>query len=182
MKKYKKHILVFNLILILGYFGFSVFKKQTILDSGTLVLLELTPVDPRSLMQGDYMRLQYKMTQESLKETSWDIQDSLAMRYEVVDPWYTRAPKQGYVVVELDTVSVGHFVGLYDKDQGLKKNQIRIQYHKPSWSVRIGAESFFFEEGMADRYEQAHYGGLKVDDKGHSVLVGLYTKDRILIK
>ena len=59
MKKYSRILIIVNLILLLGYFNWSVYKKEQILKDGRLVLLQLVPVDPRSLMQGDYMRLNY---------------------------------------------------------------------------------------------------------------------------
>ena len=62
MKKYKWAIIVVNLILLLAYFNYSVFQKERILKDGKLILLELAPVDPRSLMQGDYMELWYKIS------------------------------------------------------------------------------------------------------------------------
>ncbi|MFX7329222.1 GDYXXLXY domain-containing protein, partial [Acinetobacter baumannii] len=34
-------------------------QKEMLLKEGQLVLLPLAPVDPRSLMQGDYMALRY---------------------------------------------------------------------------------------------------------------------------
>jgi len=43
--------------------------------------------------------------------------------------------------------------------------------------MNIGAESFFFEEGQAEKYEKATYGALKVDHKGNSILVGLYNEN-----
>ncbi len=53
-----------------------------------------------------------------------------------------------------------------------------LGYTAGKWSLHIGAESFFFEEGQADKYEKAKYGGLKVDGKGNSLLVGLYDEKR----
>jgi uncharacterized membrane-anchored protein len=47
--------------------------------------------------------------------------------------------------------------------------------------MHIGAESYFFEEGQAKKFEVARYGGIKVDDAGNSVLVGLYDKNHKLI-
>ncbi|MFT6791681.1 MAG: hypothetical protein ACJA04_000891 [Cellvibrionaceae bacterium] len=44
-------------ILVLGVLNYGIYQKQKIKDHGEIVLLELAPVDPRSLMQGDYMRL-----------------------------------------------------------------------------------------------------------------------------
>ena len=56
MKKYSRILIIANLILLLGYFNWSVYKKEQTLKDGQLILLQLAPVDPRSLMQGDYMR------------------------------------------------------------------------------------------------------------------------------
>ena len=66
MKKYSRILIIANLILLLGYFNWSVYKKEQILKDGRLVLLQLVPVDPRSLMQGDYMRLSYKEASSDL--------------------------------------------------------------------------------------------------------------------
>lgn len=37
-----------------------------------------------------------------------------------------------------------------------------------------GAESFFFQEEHAEKYEKAKYGGVKIDINGNSLLIGLY--------
>ena len=42
------------------------------------------------------------------------------------------------------------------------------------WNINIGAESYFFQEGHAERYERAKYGAVKIDKSGNSLLVGLY--------
>ena len=60
MKKYSRILIIANLILLLGYFNWSVYQKEQTLKEGQLVLLQLAPVDPRSLMQGDYMGLTIK--------------------------------------------------------------------------------------------------------------------------
>ena len=62
MKKYKWIIILINLIILLCLFNNSILKKEELLSNGQLVLLELAPVDPRSLMQGDYMRLRYAIS------------------------------------------------------------------------------------------------------------------------
>lgn len=65
MKKYSRILIIANLILLLGYFNWSVFQKEQTLKDGQLVLLPLAPVDPRSLMQGDYMNLNYEISSSS---------------------------------------------------------------------------------------------------------------------
>ena len=64
MKKYKWIIILLNLILLMVYFIHSIVKKEELLKDGQLVLFELAPVDPRSLMQGDYMTLRYKISED----------------------------------------------------------------------------------------------------------------------
>lgn len=61
MSKNYKIVLATNLILVLVFFAFSVMQKETLIAKGTEVLLRLAPVDPRSLMQGDYMALNYEV-------------------------------------------------------------------------------------------------------------------------
>src|SRR5882672_8284017 len=50
---------------ILALVGFSIAGKERQLVSGKVVYLELAPVDPRSLMQGDYMALRFKIANDA---------------------------------------------------------------------------------------------------------------------
>ena len=157
MKKYKWVIIV-NLIVVLIFFNLSVVKKENILSDGKLILLELAPVDPRSLMQGDYMDLRYAIGD---------------------DVKYVKNLKRGFLVVELQENGVAERRRVQEKVTKLNKNEYLIEFNKREWSgIQIGAESFFFQEGDAEKYEKAKYGGLKVDNKGNSVLIGLYDENR----
>jgi uncharacterized membrane-anchored protein len=61
----------------------------------------------------------------------------------------------------------------------LNEDEMLIKYNAPDRrNVNIGAESFFFQEGHAEKYEQAKYGGIKIDGKGNSLLIGLYDEQR----
>lgn len=153
-------IILVNLVLVLVFFNLSVKDKEEILEDGELVLLKLAPVDPRSLMQGDYMRLNYAISQ---------VEDLDGME------------SKGYAVVRLDSQQVAQLVRYQSDEEPLKKGEYLIKYHKGEWTLNLGAESYFFEEGQAENYEKAEYGGLKVDANGNSVLVGLYDRERQLI-
>lgn len=157
----KRNIFILlNLVLLLGFFNWSVWQKEETLAKGRLILLELAPVDPRSLMQGDYMRLSYAISQ--VPEL-----DSLQHR--------------GYAVVRVGEGGVAHLVRYQDKSAPLAKGEQLLKYFKGDWSLNIGAESYFFEEGQGPLFEQAKFGGLKVDDSGNSILVGLYDAQKQLI-
>jgi len=162
MSKYKWIIVILNLIAVLAFFNYSVIKKEKTLSSGQLVLLELAPVDPRSLMQGDYMQLDYAISQ---------------------DVTIINLPKRGYCVVKLDADGVGRRLRLQPELTPHEEGEYLIRYNAQQYiGIRIGAESYFFQEGNATKYEKARYGGIRVDDKGHSVLVGLYDEACNLIE
>lgn len=156
-----KWILLLNLILLFIYFFYSVAGKEKLLSEGELVLLELAPVDPRSLMQGDYMRLNYQIATEYQEDS---------------------IPKRGYIVVELDKNQVAKPLRVQSGKEPLKSSEHLINYTSSNWRINIGAESYFFEEGQATKFDSARYGGLKINRNGNSLLIGLYDKDLNLIK
>lgn len=175
--KIKKYIIVLNLLGVLFYFGKAVYQKERVLKDGKLVLLELAPVDPRSLIQGDYMRLTYKASGEVLESVRSSRADTLTTIFESNN----EIPKRGSLVLQLDSLGVGRGVRIYDEGVHLLKNELVVRYFKPSWSLNIGAESYFFQEGEGEKFESAKYGGIRVDKNGNSVLVGLYDSNRKLI-
>ena len=161
MKKYKGIIILLNLIILLIFFNSSLVEKEEILSDGTLVLLKLAPVDPRSLMQGDYMSLRYEIAN--------DVNTAdLAVR--------------GYCVLKTDSENIATRVRFQEEQTPVNEGEILIKYRLTRGQPFIGAESYFFEEGKAEKFEQAVYGGLKVDEEGNSILTGLYDKEQRLIE
>lgn len=52
-----------------------------------------------------------------------------------------------------------------------------IKYRKGRYSrLKLGAESFLFEEGSVELYQKAVYGGLRIDKNGNSIQTGLYER------
>ncbi|HRO76377.1 MAG TPA: GDYXXLXY domain-containing protein [Crocinitomicaceae bacterium] len=159
MKKYSRIIIVLNLALLLLYFNYSVNKKEELLANGQLILLELAPVDPRSLIQGDYMRLRY-----AISEINYETRKEM--------------PKRGYCVVTLDSNGKANRVRLQEKLTPLNQGEQLIEYTSSDrGDINIGSESFFFQEGQAKKYEKAKYGGIKIDKNGNSLLIGLYDEE-----
>ncbi len=162
MKRYKWIIIWLNLIILLVYFNYSVAKKEELFKDGQLILLELAPVDPRSLMQGDYMALRYKISENISSDT---------------------IPKRGYCVVRLNSNGVAQKIRFQKNTTPLNSGEYVIEFTSPNkWNINIGAESFFFQEGHAKKYENAKYGGLKIDKKGNSLLIGLYDEQLKVIR
>ncbi|WIG99046.1 GDYXXLXY domain-containing protein [Myxococcus sp. SDU36] len=136
-----------------------VIQKEHVLRSGTPVLLELAPVDPRSLIQGDYMVLDYAISRERSASP-------------------TPPATDGNLVLRLDAKGVGTFVRFDTPDTPLAPSELKLRYRLRKGRYRLGAEAFFFQEGHAGRYEGARYGELRVADSGSSVLVGLRDAQR----
>ena len=158
MSKKYKIVLAANLILVLAFFAFSVMQKETLIAKGTEVLLRLAPVDPRSLMQGDYMALNYQILQEISYKS-----------------------KSGYVVVKLGSDNVAEFVRIQD-GKDVNDGEFIIRYKRHNGRLTIGADNYFFQEGSGQKYEKAKYGLLKVDSDGNSILIGLCNDDGLLIE
>ncbi|WP_114789799.1 GDYXXLXY domain-containing protein [Niabella yanshanensis] len=132
--------------------------QEELLKDGQLVLLPLAPVAPRSLMQGDYMSLRYAISAELDTDT---------------------ISKRGYCVVRLESNGVASRVRFQKAPLPGHSGEQLIGYTAPdNWNVNIGAESFLFEEGQAEKYDGAKYGALRVDKNGNSLLVGLYDEGK----
>ncbi len=139
-------------VIVLAGVNFEIYQKEQLLIEGTTILLELAPVDPRSLIQGDYMVLRYKIAR-------------LEALYE--------AKQDGYLVIERNEDQIAQFKRIYDENTALEAGSLLLRFRKRGSEIRLGAESFFFQEGHAKYYENARYGELKVTPSGESVLVGL---------
>lgn len=150
-----RNVLVLGgLLLALAVPAAVVVQKERLLADGTPVLLELAPVDPRSLIQGDYMALDYAIARQ--------LADSVA-----------RWPRTGRLVVTRDPAGVARFVRRHDDGAPLAAGEQLLVYRTRGTQLRVGSDAFHFQEGDAPRYAGARYGELRVARDGESVLVGL---------
>ncbi len=143
-------------LCVLVVINVAIFQKEQILKNGDIALLALVPVDPRSLMQGDYMNLRYKIERTVLEASRASAEDS----------------EQGYFVVNLDAQQVASFAGSY-QGQALAENQLKMLFRIRDNRLKLATHAFFFEEGSAALYESAKYGEFRVDSKGHLLLNNL---------
>jgi uncharacterized membrane-anchored protein len=168
MRKISWVITAINAVALLAYFNYSIAQKNKVVNSAKLVLLQLAPVDPRSLMQGDYMQLRYAITQDTNLQKYFGTTET--------NKYQNSFAKRGFIVVILDSNNVATFKRFAAAATPLNNGEVAIKYTAPngSWDIKLGAESYFFEEGKSEKYAKARYGALKVDTKGNSVLIGLY--------
>ena len=157
-----------SLLIILGIVNWSIAGKEEHLAEGKIVYLALAPVDPRSLMQGDYMALNF-----GLATAVYDALPKEPTRQR----WrHDVAASDGFVVVTLDERSIGSFKALYT-DQALSKDERLMRYRVRNGAVQFATNAFFFQEGHGKYYELARFGQFRLDDQGELLLTAMYDQD-----
>lgn len=152
------------LVLSLGLINRSVYELETAFSQARAIYLPLGPVDPRSLIQGDYMRLAFR---ESLYPSAEEI---VAM------------PKEGEVFLKLDADNVASFSRVAKPGDAAAEDEIRIDYRKTSFgSLRYAPDSFFFQEGEAEAFGAARFAVILVAEDGRTRLVALADEHRVII-
>src|SRR6266511_2168112 len=111
---------------VLALVDFSIVGKERQLESGKVAYLELAPMDPRSLMQGDYMALRFRIAQ--------DLDGHTADR---------RMP------LHLDERRVATV------DKSSSAPPLRMRYRMRNGQVWLGTNAYFFEESSAERFADA---------------------------
>lgn len=130
-------------------------QKEHQLATGESIYFELAPVDPRSLMQGDYMRLDYAVAREAEKTAKPDA-------------------RVGSLVVTVDERGVAQFAR-QGQDAGPTERIVR--WKRKDNQLVVGADAFYFQEGQRDHFEAARFADIKVGGDGRTLLVGLLDAD-----
>lgn len=143
-------------LAILAGINLTVWRFERAMSHGEVVLLRLAPVDPRSLMQGDYMRLNYEIARE------------LASR----DTRATQDKGSDTLVIRLDAHQVASLVADGKPDR-LASDERLLQVHQSDRQWLIGPDAYFFEEKTGAQYETARYGEFRLQADGKTLLVGL---------
>lgn len=161
MKKFVYIIVSLWLVLICSF----VVKQEFTLKTGREVLLKTVPVDPRDLLRGDYVILNYEVAQI---------------------PSYFRdygENKTVYVMLRTDKKNIAHFDGITDKQPKslfLKgrtgKCQTIIPFYRSGRCVNFGIESYFVKEGTGRELERDLRNGalvkVAIDKNGNAKVKG----------
>lgn len=163
------------ILLALVAVNTGIWQKEQLLKQGEVMILQLAPVDPRSLMQGDYMALNYAITRPLQLELYQQRQVCISV------PSTPCLPLSGKIIVDLDTqrqVTQARF----DQGEPLKANQLRVKYHMNSGSLTVGTNAYFFQEGHGERFAHARYGAFRVGKDGTALLTAMLDEDGEVIE
>ena len=164
---YRK-IAIAALIAVLAVINWSIAGKEKHLHDGQIVYLQLAPVDPRSLMQGDYMALRFTIADQ--------IYQTLPKKQQY-DSWsHNVDASDGYVVVNLNKKNIASYRRIYQQ-QPLENSELLLRYRVRNGAVKFASNAFFFQEGDGKQYQAAHYGQFRVNKDGDLLLSALFDKD-----
>lgn len=159
-----RSVLVIACTVILGALNFMVFAKERIISEGASVYLALAPVDPRAILQGDFMTLRFDLAAQLERNQSLASGDPQmpAANGAIANGEFRTAD------ITLDARSVAMLA-----TPGASQ-ELRIRYRNRGGTVWLGTNAFFFQEGDAARFEQARFGHFKLSKgSGEAILVGL---------
>ena len=129
----------------------SIVQKEAVAAAGTTLFVELEPIDPRSLMQGDYMGLSFKIG--NLPDAD------VAERPRALVG--TRDERGVWTVERADDATP------------LQPDEIKINLSGTAPHPIFVTNAWSFKEGEAKRWQAARFGELRVKPDGSAVLIGM---------
>ncbi len=147
--------IVITLLAILAVANLGIRDKEVLIRDGQPVFVELAPVDPRSLMQGDFMRINF-----DVPGTPAERSVGLLRR------------ERPFVVAQRDERGIARLQRI-DDGTPLAVGELRIQLTPKDGRWILVSDAWFFAEGEAARWQRAKYGEFRVDAQGRALLVGL---------
>ena len=147
-------------LAVLAAANATVFQRERLLAEGRVAILELAPLDPRSLMQGDYMALRFRLAQEADVRRASGAEDH-----------------DGRLVVNPDAQGVARFVRR-DGPEPLRDGEFALRYRVRHGEMKFATNAFFFQEGHGPRYARARYGEFRVAPSGEMLLTHLLDENR----
>lgn len=159
-----------GLALVLVVANGGIWQREKLLATGKVVILELAPVDPRSLMQGDYMALNFAASRDITRLR-------LGGERQFEDETLPGFEPDGYVMLQADSRGVATPLRIQPDVHPHAETEVPLRYRVRDSSVRIVTNAYFFPEGEAKRYEVARYGELRVAENGEALLVRMLGED-----
>jgi uncharacterized membrane-anchored protein len=137
-------------ILVLAVTNTAIWQKESLIQNGDLVYVELALSDPRSLIQGDYMRLNFALP--------WPKCDILLGCGQFATPTAVVARVDGRRIAQLPRFYYGGPLAL---------GEFLVELVLKSNGLTIVTDAWYFKEGEAKRWSRARYGEFRVTPDGN---------------
>jgi uncharacterized membrane-anchored protein len=148
-------LIALGALATLAVANLGIWQKERLIAQGQRIFVELAPVDPRSLMQGDYMRLNFRIP--PAVESEFD----------------QLGPRRPLVVARHDARGVATLLRIEQVGETLAEDELRLELTPKNGRWTLVSDAWFFKEGEAARWQVAHYGEFRVAADGGALLVGM---------
>ena len=162
------------LIALLGAVNYKVQQFEDVLATGKPVVLKIAPADPRSLMQGDYMVLNYAILSD-LQQSQFSSESNETTGIDELSP----SGKKAYILVHLDK---NHVATLCEAQSEIPTDfkhctpNVYLPIRYKGWLPELPSQDYFFAEGKGEYYAQSEYAEYRFKD-GILLLARLLDKD-----
>ena len=150
-------------VLSLAAINYDVAQKERVISDGQKIYIRIVPRDPRSLMQGDYMALNFDLPP--------------AIRAALDDPDRPPGPMQNpshaLVVAKLDERGIASILRLAASQETLASGELLLPLKNMEGDWVVVTNAFFFAEGKGGALRAARFGEFRVLPGGKALLVGL---------
>ena len=162
--RWSSALLLAGLLMALGSVLWDVRGKEQVIAQGQKIYIPLMPIDPRSLMQGDYMALRFAIPpqlQQQLSEsaTGWTLQS-------------TRL-----AIASINTQGIAQLQRLAQTGQAANQtpnqNEITVPLKLLKGQWVVVTDAFFFPEGQGTPFQNARFGEFRALPDGRMLLVGV---------
>ena len=133
----------------------AIWQKQELIARGQPVFVALAPVDPRSLMQGDYMRLNFSVPRDLL------------------DAPPSATAERPKVVARRDARGVASLTRVLKQGEVLAADEFLFELTPKGGGWILVSDAWFFREGEAELWAKARFGEFRVMPDGRALLVGM---------
>ena len=172
VSKVKPLVALAVVLLILIPLNYKVQQFEDVLATGKPVVLKIAPVDPRSLMQGDYMALSYAILND-IRANLNESEDGVILAKE------KKHPNKVYALIHQDEQGVATLCRVEDSLPNDFKDcaaDVYLPVNNFKWLPELPSQEYFFAEGKGQHYAQAEYAEYRFKD-GILLLARLLDKD-----
>lgn len=143
-----------------GVFASALVEKEAILKQGETIYIALVPVDPRAIMQGDYMALRFALP------------DANAVFRRA-----SEAKQTPVAIASVDARRVATITRIALPPPQIVAGERVMKMRREQGTWRIGTNAWFFREGEGKKFESAAFGEFRLGPAGDLILVGMADKD-----
>lgn len=154
-------IVCLQMVLLLSVVG----KFYYVSATGATVSLETAPVDPKDLMYGDYVRLNYQISTLEKNSVKTDLVGA-------------KRDTQVYVVLEKGRKGFYEAMGIYEHKPTLTAGQVMLKGKldvspNDTFRVKFGLERYYVPAGSGEVAEKYNCVDVRVTTSGDAVINGL---------